>query len=175
MTMPLLAFPHFGVILEQMYQTEDNVTRNRQNAVVCPQVRVCPEHALQLNYRKNKEALKAQRKAQKKAGGKEQRQRKESEDEEQPAGQASESRSSKKQKHADDGEDDDRREPAGQSSKEKHRSQAAERDPAITNAEAEQSHPGAQQDEESCKGKQKHGDGAKLDAEVDYFLREMFP
>ena len=32
-----------------------------------PQVRVCPEHALQLNYRKNKEALKAQRKAQKRA------------------------------------------------------------------------------------------------------------
>ena len=41
---------------------------------------MCPEHALQLSYRKNKEVLKAQRKAERRLEQKKQRRRGNSED-----------------------------------------------------------------------------------------------
>ena len=41
---------------------------------------MCPEHALQLNYRKNREVLKAQRKAERRLEQKKQRRRNNSED-----------------------------------------------------------------------------------------------
>lgn len=44
---------------------ESGISNRKLKDHLCVKVRVCPEHAQQLNYRKNQEALRAQQKSQK--------------------------------------------------------------------------------------------------------------
>ena len=163
-------------------------------------MRVCPEHALQLNYRKNKEALKAQRKAQKRAQRKQQRDGEaeqsgsDSAEKQSAGGLAPEPMHSKRRKHRDGDASADaprgevieakrRTEDsrgiaggtAGRISHDLSRNKHSRQHPTGIVAEQRNSREGRVHQAAEGSKKLKVSTGTNLDAEVDTFLREMFP
>ena len=163
-------------------------------------MRVCPEHALQLNYRKNKEALKAQRKAQKRARRKQQRDGEaeqsgsDSADKQSTGGLAGEPMHSKRRKHRDgdasadaprghEFEEKRRTEDsrgsaggtAGRINHDSSRSEHSRQHPTGIVAEQRNSREGRVYQAAEGSKELKVSTGTNLDAEVDTFLREMFP
>ena len=143
---------------------------------------MCPEHALQLNYRKNKEALKVQRKAQKRAERKQQRRQQASGEDEEPL---SDLGARKRRKH---GRASDSEEPtvAGDVPGEpiKHRHHSTAEKCAMTDADAygkglhstsEQQGRSRSQEHTHRQKDEKGGGKPGLEEEADEFLREMFP
>lgn len=134
-------------------------------------MRVCPEHALQLNYRKNKEALKAQRKAQKKAERKKLRLREDSGEDREPADTHKRSKRRKEGAFTDLEELDGSGEAPDQASKLKPSNHLE----GVAGAGAYQ--------QERCRLPRQLQDGQRdegnakpdLNKEADDFLHEMFP
>ena len=164
------------------------------------QVRVCPEHALQLNYRKNREALKAQRRAQKRAQRKQQRDSEaeqsdsDSAEKHSAGGLAEKPRHSKRQKykegdasadaprgHEIEGKrrtEDSRGSAGGTAGRISHDSSGSKHSrqhPTGIVAEQRNSRDGRVHQAAEGSKKLKVSTGTNLDAEVDTFLREMFP
>lgn len=146
------------------------------------QVRVCPEHALQLNYRKNKEALKAQRKAQKRAERKQQRRQEDSEGDEEPT-RHDESSKRKKRRAAGDS---DEHEVSGHAPGEPNQDRLGSGFARVDASHAGATPRGVQQPHEqqgrsrlqghTQRRKDEKGAGKPdLEAEADAFLHEMFP
>ena len=148
------------------------------------QVRVCPEHALQLNYRKNREALKAQRKAQKRAERKRRRRQEASEGDEELKSHDESSRR-KRRRAAGDSEEHDF---GGDASEEpsEHRPGRDIVGGATSHTGADATLRGAQNphEQQGRKGLQRttqrnqdeKGAGKPdMEAEADAFLNEMFP
>ena len=164
------------------------------------QVRVCPEHALQLNYRKNKEVLKAQRRAQERAQRKQQRDGEaeqsgsDSAEKQTAGGPSEEPMHSKRRKHRDGDASADaprgheikgkrRTEDtrgsaggtAGRISHDSSRSKHSRQHPTGVVSEQRISREGRVHQAAEGRKKLKVSTGTNLDAEVDTFLCEMFP
>ena len=149
-------------------------------------MRLCPEHALQLNYRKNKEALKAQRKAQKKAERKQQRRQDDSAADEELVSRAESSKRRKHEKNHDSEEHDAGGDASEKPSKHRLRSDAgrgaashAGADAVAADKVAQGSHK--EQGRSRVQRSMQHQNDEKgagkpdMEEEADAFLREMFP
>ena len=159
------------------------------------QVRVCPEHALQLNYRKNREALKAQRKAQKRAQRKQQRDStaepsdSASAEKQSGGGLADKHRHSKRRKHREG--DASAEVPSGRNSEGKRWTEDSTGVPEDAAGRVSRNASKSQDSrrisigiaaeqgraDEAAEGSVKLtvNSRSNLDAEVDTFLNEMFP